>query len=298
MSEAVDRVRTTVDRVGKAVRGRREAGRDLSGLVVAVTGGGRGIGEATARALAARGCRVAVGDRDVAAARSVADELGAPALGLPLDVTRRESVEDFLDEVEAGLGPLDVLVNNAGIMLLSSQLEESDAAFEAQVAVNLRGVALGTRSALRRMAPRGRGHVVNVASSAGKVALAGGATYCATKHAVVGYSAAVREEVRSVGLEISCVMPAIVTTDLAGGMSPTRGIPPLSAQDVAEQVVSAVRRPRFGVYVPRGIGPLLGVTGALPTRARDAVARAFGADRTMVELDREARRDYEERALG
>ena len=270
--------------------------KDLTGTVVAITGGGRGIGAATARALSEAGCRVAVGDRDVEPAREVAASLRQPALGLPLDVTERESFETFLDEVEAGLGPLGVLVNNAGIMLLASQLEESEAAMEAQIDVNVRGVMIGTRSALRRMTPRGRGHVVNVASSAGKVGLAGGATYCATKHAVVGYTAAVREEVRTVGLEVSCVMPSLVQTDLGGGLKPPRGIGMVTAEDVAGEILSALRNPRFGVYVPRQIAPLIGVTNALPTRARDQVARAFGTDKTMTQMDAAARRDYEEQA--
>ena len=240
------------------------ARQDLTGRVVAITGGGRGIGAATARALSAAGCRVAVGDRDVENAREVAASLRQPALGLPLDVTARDSVETFLDEVEGGLGALDVIINNAGIMPLASQLEESDAAMEAQIAVNVRGVMHGTRSALRRMAPRGRGHVVNVASSAGKVGLAGGATYCATKHAVVGYSASVREEVRTVGIEVSCVMPSLVSTELGSGMTPPRGIPLPSAEDVAAEILSALRSPRFGVYVPRQLAPLVGMTSALP----------------------------------
>lgn len=268
----------------------------LTGRVVAVTGGARGIGRATAAALHEAGCRVAVGDLDGDAARATSAALGDGVLGLPLDVTDRASFDLFLDEVEAGLGPLDVLVNNAGIMPLASQLEESDDAMDATVAVNLRGVMLGTRAALRRMAPRGRGHVVNIASSAGKVGVPGAATYSATKHAVVGYSASVRSEVRSTGIEVSCVMPGIVATELTAGISQLRGIPNAQPEEVAAAIVETLGKPRFGVYVPRIFGPLLGSLSALPTRAQDRLSHAFGSDTTMTQLDREARRDYEERA--
>src|SRR3954468_19226180 len=99
--------------------------RSLTGRVVAITGGGRGIGRATALALAREGARVAVGDLDQQAAEQVATELGPDALGLPLDVTDHAGFTAFLDEVEQRLGPLDVLINNAGIMPVTPLLEES-----------------------------------------------------------------------------------------------------------------------------------------------------------------------------
>ena len=166
--------------------------RSLHGKVAVVTGGGRGIGKAIALALTSEGARVAIGDVDVPAAEAAAAELGGETLGLPLDVTDGPGFAAFLDEVEQRLGPVDILVNNAGIMTVGAHDEEDDAAAVRMIEINLHGVILGTKEAMRRFKPRGTGHIVNVASSAGKTGFPHLATYCATKHAVVGLSEAVR----------------------------------------------------------------------------------------------------------
>src|SRR5581483_10420233 len=124
--------------------------RSLYGLVAAVTGGARGIGLATATALSREGMKVAIGDLDGDLAAAEATKLGGDAVGLPLDVTDRESFETFIDQVETKLGPLDVLVNNAGIMHLTNFLDEEDAWAVRQVDINLHGVILGSKIALRR----------------------------------------------------------------------------------------------------------------------------------------------------
>src|SRR4051794_32302200 len=189
--------------------------RSLTGKVVAITGGGRGIGRATALALAREGARVAVGDLDQQAADAVAAETGG--LALPLDVADHAGFTAFLDEVESRLGPLDVLVNNAGIMPVTPLLEESPASIARQLEINLHAVIHGTQEAMRRMVPRGTGHIVQLASVAGRSGLPHLATYCATKHGVVGLSEAVRVELRDTGVEVSVVMPSIVRTELTTG---------------------------------------------------------------------------------
>src|SRR3954465_10944982 len=138
--------------------------RSLAGKVVVITGGGRGIGAATAKALVARGARVAIGDVDLETARRTADELGGGTIARYLDVTDRPGFTAFLDEVERELGSLDVLINNAGIMPLSAVEEESEASVIRQIELNLHGVIHGTKEAIRRMRPRGGGHIVNLAS--------------------------------------------------------------------------------------------------------------------------------------
>ena len=143
-------------------------------------------------------------------------------LALHLDVTDHAGFTAFLDEVERELGPIDVLINNAGIMPLALLHEESDATTAKLIAINLAAVVHGTREAVRRMRPRRRGHIVNIASIAGKAGVPGAATYCATKHGVVGLSEAVRLELRGTGVEVSCVMPTIVHTELAAGVASTR----------------------------------------------------------------------------
>ena len=170
--------------------------RSLYGKVVAITGGARGIGKATAQALVRKGAKVAIGDLDVELAQKTAAELGGDTLALELDVTRRDSFEGFLDQVEERLGSLDVLVNNAGIMPIGDFVEESDRTAQMMVDINVHGVLYGMKLALPGMQRRNSGHIVNIASQAGKAGFPGGATYCGTKHFVVGASEAVRQEVR------------------------------------------------------------------------------------------------------
>jgi NADP-dependent 3-hydroxy acid dehydrogenase YdfG len=175
--------------------------RSLQGKVVAITGGARGIGKATAKALIGQGAKVAIGDLDLELAEKTAAELGSGTVALELDVTRRDSFEAFVDGVEERLGPIYSLINNAGIMPIGPLAEEDDATARRMVDINLHGVIYGTKIAIARLQPRGTGHIVNIASQAGKAGIPGGATYCATKHAVVGLSEAVRQELRDSGVE-------------------------------------------------------------------------------------------------
>jgi NAD(P)-dependent dehydrogenase (short-subunit alcohol dehydrogenase family) len=269
--------------------------RSLTGKVAVVTGGGRGIGKALTRALVREGMRVAIGDVDGEAAERAAAELGDAVLGLHLDVTDLPGFTTFLDEVERRLGPIDVLVNNAGIMPVTALEEESHASITRQLEINLRAVIHGTQEAMRRMRPRRAGHIVNVASLAGKAGYPHLATYCATKHGVVGLSEAVRFELDGSGVEISCVMPGIVNTELAAGMQASR-VKTIEPEDVAEAVVGALKVPHFDVYVPRSTGPLLQVAGVLPRRGREGLARLFRADQVAAHADPTRRAAYEERA--
>ncbi len=270
--------------------------RDLSGRVAAITGGARGIGRATAEAFVRRGMKVAIGDLDVAEAQKAADQLGAGTIALDLNVTDRASFERFLDQVEERHGPLDVLVNNAGIMPLGPFEAEDDATAQRQIDINVNGVLYGMKSALPRFRRHGRGHLVNIASTAGKAGFPGGATYCGTKHFVVGVSEAVRAELRGSDIEVSCVMPGVVNTELASGLQEARGVKNINPEDVAAEIVDALEVPRFDVFVPRSIGPINKVMGLLPRTGREAVARALKADKVLAEADPNARREYELRA--
>jgi NAD(P)-dependent dehydrogenase (short-subunit alcohol dehydrogenase family) len=269
--------------------------RSLTGKVVAITGGGRGIGRATALALAREGARVAVGDLDQQAAERVAAEAGG--LGLPLDVTDHAGFTAFLDEVEARLGPLDVLVNNAGIMPVTDLVEESAESIARQLEINLHAVIHGTQEAMRRMVPRRTGHIVQLASLAGRSGFPKLATYCATKHGVVGLSEAVALELRDTGVEVSVVMPGIVRTELTAGLSDARGVKTLMPEEVAAEIVGVLRKPRFDVFVPRSSGPLVQLGAVLPRRVRLAVARALKADQTTAHAAESPQRAaYEARA--
>src|SRR5215510_7539377 len=120
----------------------------LTGKVVAITGGARGIGKATATALVRKGCRVAIGDLDLKLAEETAAGLGGGTIALPLDVTDRASFERFLDETERQLGPLDVVINNAGIMPVTPFVEESEDSVRRQIDIKLHGVITGTQLAI------------------------------------------------------------------------------------------------------------------------------------------------------
>jgi short-subunit dehydrogenase len=174
--------------------------------------------------------------------------------------------------------------------------QESAASVDRQLDINLRAVIHGTQEAMRRMRPRGRGHIVNVASLAGKAGYPNLATYAATKHAVVGLSEAVRFELQGSGVEVSCVMPGIVNTELSAGMPEARGVKNLTPEQVAAEIVSALKIPRFDVYVPRSTGPLMQFAAALPRRAREAMARALKADQVATAADTAKRTAYESRA--
>jgi short-subunit dehydrogenase len=273
--------------------------RILTGQVVAITGGARGIGRAMAEAFTREGMRVAIGDLDVALAEQTAGEIGRGTVALALDVTKRDSVQAFADAVEERLGPIDVFVNNAGIMPVGRFLDEDDATAERQFDINVHGVIYGMKVVLPRMVQRNRGHVVNVASQAGKFGIPGITTYVATKHAVVGLTEAMRGELHNLGADgvsLSLVMPNLVGTELGSGVSPSRASKLLTAEDVADAVLQALREDRFEVWVPSSGKGVSAMTGLLPRPAREAFARAVKADKIFWDYDAEGRRAYELRA--
>ncbi len=267
----------------------------LPGLHVAITGGARGLGAATAERLRREGARVTLGDVDLTAVQAAAAGLGM--VGLDLDVTDRTSFTAFLDAAEAAQGPLDILINNAGIMPIGPFLEEPDDVARRQFEINVHGVILGMKIALPRMLARGSGQVVNVASAAGRMgSLPGEATYVATKHAVVGLSEAVRCELEGTGVGVTTVLPNLANTRLGSGMHAARGMHKLEAADVAEAIVDGLRRRRPEVYVPASLRPLSVLDLALPRRLKRIVHRAFGSDQIAQEFDHAERAAYQEAA--
>jgi NAD(P)-dependent dehydrogenase (short-subunit alcohol dehydrogenase family) len=191
------------------------------GKVVVITGGARGIGLATATALHLLGAKVAIGDVDEPAVKEAGTQLGLDVCGR-LDVTDHESFGRFLDEVEGRLGPIDVLVNNAGILPVGRLIDEPDALTRRALAVNVYGVILGTKVAARRMLARRSGHIINVASVNSETPSPGVATYCATKHAVLGFTNSVRAEHRGTGVHYSAVLPAMTNTEMIARHRPSQ----------------------------------------------------------------------------
>jgi NAD(P)-dependent dehydrogenase (short-subunit alcohol dehydrogenase family) len=269
---------------------------NLNGKVAIVTGGARGIGLATATALAQAGAAVAIGDVDEAALAAAAETSGAKFHGR-LDVTDPEGYRAFVDEVEAALGPIDVLVNNAGIMPTGHVHEESEGVARRMFEINVFGVITGTKRALETMLPRRSGHIINVASLAGVSAGAGVATYCGSKHAVVGFTDSARFEYAGSGVEFTTVLPAFVNTDLTAGTHGLKLIKNVEPEDVAGRVINALERPRARVYAPKLGGVITNVQKFLPRSAIDRLTSALGADSVFLEdVDHEKRNAYEERA--
>ncbi len=272
--------------------------RIIAGESAAITGAARGIGRATAKALIAQGMKVAIGDVDLDAARQTASELGGSTVALPLDVTRRDSFAAFLDSAEEQIGPLDVLVNNAGIMQIGRFIDEDDLTAQRMIDINLHGVILGMKLALDRMIPRDRGHIINISSQAGKYGAPGGATYSATKHAVVGLTEAVRGELRLMGahIDLSYVMPFAVKTELGQGLGDARGMQHLEPSEVADRIVEALQYRLVDVWVPKSSRGTQALSVLLPRSLSEGKARAMKADRVLAGADMGSRRDYELRA--
>lgn len=268
----------------------------ISGRRVAITGGARGIGRATAEELSRRGVQVAIGDIDGELARQTAKEIGPAVVAFDLDVTDRTSMDEFVDAAENSIGPLDVFINNAGIMPTVRFLDESPDSIKRQFDINVFGVINGMQAVLPRMISRGSGHVINIASTAGKVVLPGIATYCSTKHAVVGLTDAMRMELRDTPVDLSLVMPVIVRTELTSGVPDTRGLKTLTPEDVASSIVEAIETRKYEVWCPRSMNGLYRTTKLMPQRVTDAIGKLMKADDAMLKgIESPHRKAYLER---
>ncbi len=190
----------------------------LTGRVALVTGGARGIGAAIADALAAEGASVAIGDVDAAGADDtaarVAKEHGGRAIGVAMDITSRASVDAAIATVESELGPLAVLVNNAGIDIIKPFVESTVDEWDLIISVNLKGTLHCCQSALVGMVERGEGVIVNFASDAGRVGSSGEAVYSATKGGVIAFSKTLARETARQGIRVNCVSPGPTDTAL------------------------------------------------------------------------------------
>ncbi|SDO54602.1 SDR family NAD(P)-dependent oxidoreductase [Geodermatophilus sp. DSM 45219] len=233
-----------------------EVARPLSGRVALVTGASSGIGEATAMALAEAGAAVAVGarrrDRLEGLARKLTDS-GTRVLTLDLDVTDEAACRDAVARTRAELGGLDVLVNNAGVMLLGTLVGADTEDWRRMVDTNVMGLMYMTHAAIDGMLEQGSGDVVNISSTAGRTARAGAGVYNASKWAVNAFSESLRQEVTARGVRISLVEPGAVETELrshitqpeakAAALAHAESMRSLQPDDVARAILYVVTQP-------------------------------------------------------
>jgi 3-oxoacyl-[acyl-carrier protein] reductase len=191
---------------------------DLTGKVAFVTGSTRGIGLAIARALHGAGAKVAIVGRDLERARAVAGELGDRATGVSCDVAVAEQVEAALAAAESALGPIDVLVNNAGLTRDNILLRLTDADWDAVLDANLKGAFHTTRAAIKGMMKRRSGRIINVTSVVGLVGNKGQANYAASKAGLIGFTKSVAREYAARGILANCIAPGYVETDMTSGL--------------------------------------------------------------------------------
>ncbi len=228
---------------------------DLSRQVVAVTGASSGIGEATAVACARAGASVSLAarraDRIEALAQRIGEE-GGRALAVETDVGEESQARAFIERTHAELGRLDVLVNNAGVMLLGPIAGAPTEEWRRMIHANIYGVLYCTHAALPLMADQGSGHIINVSSVAGRHARAGSGVYNLTKFGVGAFSEALRQESVAMGVRVTLIEPGAVATELPGHNRPEvleqmakafQGVTPLASEDIAEAILYAIGQP-------------------------------------------------------
>ena len=223
----------------------------LDGKTAVVTGASSGIGAATARQLAEAGAKVVLGARRKDRLDALAQEIGDQATAAKLDVSDEESVRSFFDQIDE----VDMLINNAGVMLLGPVDGADTAEWRRMVEVNLLGLLYCTHSALPRMRERSGGDIVNISSVAGRFANPGNAVYAMTKFGVGAFSESLRKETVSAGIRVTLIEPGFVDTELQGhnenpivrqaidSMREEIG-EILHADDIARAIVYAVTQPR------------------------------------------------------
>jgi 3-oxoacyl-[acyl-carrier protein] reductase len=230
----------------------------LHGATALVTGGSQGIGRAIALRLAALGARVAICGRQPSTldeALAALRKNGATAEAIVADITQPSAADKLISAAETALGPLSILVNNAGVATFAPFQQQTDADWDTMLDTNLKSVFLLSRAAAKGMIARGRGDIINISSLAGLNAFAGGAIYCASKWGLQGLSACMAEDLRGFGIRVSTICPGSVATGFSG-KSAEQKPNALKPEDVAHAVATIVTQARHSFISQLQIRPL------------------------------------------
>jgi clavulanate-9-aldehyde reducatase len=226
----------------------------LDGKVAAITGASSGIGEATAVALADAGAKVSLGARRKDRLDALVEKIGSGALAIETDIGDEEQARAFVQQTKDELGGFDILINNAGVMLLGPLLAQEGDDWRTMANVNILGLIYCSHAGLALMAEQQSGHIVNISSVAGRIARAGSAVYNFTKWGVTGFSEALRQEAAYVNVRVTCIEPGFVDTELQGHNTHPMVVEAtkkmrdeigkvLEAEDIADAILYAVSRP-------------------------------------------------------
>ena len=255
-----------------------------------LTGASRGIGVHLADRLARHGVNLALAARSAEELEDTAERMrrrGVKAVAIPTDVARREDLEALVGKATAELGSVDILINNAGIEhyrdFHTIEPDEIEKIFQ----VNVIAAAVLTRLVLPDMIERSRGHIVNIASVAGKTAVPFNVIYSSSKHALVGFSWSLREELKPQGIGVSVVCPGFVSeagmfADWSGSKNPPGMVQAVTPQKVADETIKAIEKNKAEVIVARGLAKIVDVFHAISPALATGVARRTGAYRFLA----------------
>jgi all-trans-retinol dehydrogenase (NAD+) len=262
--------------------------RDLRGKRVLITGGAAGIGRTIAERLVPEGAELVLVDLNEQALNDTlgaVQAMGADVSGYCLDVTDTGSILRLRDRIHEELGPIDVLINNAGIVYGGAFLDVPLEKHLRTYRVNIEAVVAMTHAFLPDLLAQPRGHIVNVSSAAGLVGLPFGTSYSSSKWAVIGFSESLRLEVELMKkdtVKVTTVCPSYVSTGLFDGVQPPRTTSMLTPEQLAQQIVDAIKSDETYVLTPWLVRVTPVLKGILPTRLFDAIAWTLGATSSMV----------------
>jgi len=261
-----------------------------SGSVFFITGGARGIGGATAALAVKAGHKVIIADKDYTAALAHAEALGDTARAVELDVTKADQWAGALTYAKDQFGTIDVLVNNAGLMVPGYFLDQSPEQFKAVLDVNVYGAALGLHAGTQFMLEQGGGHIITLGSMASFVSLKGQSFYSASKHAVRSLVYGFEQEIKDTPVTLSLVHPAAVETDMlavqvgheANALSFAQ--PTLTPEKVAEKIVALADKPKREVVIPGSQSFFVRILGVFPTLLNMALSSQWsGGNKKRIE---------------